>query len=94
MTKNQRIAYEWAKKTDFHSVAADYARELAGLVDELTEANQHNLNCYMQDHEELEAAKADMKQHTKCFICKNLPSSGKMTDCDKYGRCGLGYIHF
>ena len=38
MTEKQRAAYEWAKNQQFHSVAADYARELAGLVDELEAA--------------------------------------------------------
>ncbi len=36
MTDKQRIAYEWAKSHEYPSVAAQYARELAGLVDDLT----------------------------------------------------------
>lgn len=35
MTDNQKIAYEWAKSHDYPSIAAQYARELAGLVDDL-----------------------------------------------------------
>ena len=35
MTDNQKIAYEWAKSHDYPSIAARYARELAGLVDDL-----------------------------------------------------------
>ena len=38
MTDNQKIAYEWAKSHDYPSIAARYARELAGLVDDLQEA--------------------------------------------------------
>ena len=38
MTDKQRAAYEWAKAhTDYRSVAARYAQELAGLVDDLME---------------------------------------------------------
>lgn len=35
MTAEQKQAYEWAKNQDYQSVAARYARFLAGLVDEL-----------------------------------------------------------
>lgn len=35
MTDTQQTAYEWAKNQTYTSVAATYARELAGLVDEL-----------------------------------------------------------
>lgn len=38
MTDQQKAAYEWAKShPDYRSIAAGHARELAGLVDELTE---------------------------------------------------------
>ncbi len=40
MNEQQRRAYDWAKKQQFHSVAADNARELAGLVDKLMEENK------------------------------------------------------
>ncbi len=37
MTDKQKTAYEWAKShPDYRSIAAGHARELAGLVDELT----------------------------------------------------------
>ena len=35
MTSDQKKAYEWAKNQNYPSVAARYAKELAGLVDEL-----------------------------------------------------------
>ena len=35
MTGDQKKAYEWAKNQNYPSVAARYAKELAGLVDEL-----------------------------------------------------------
>lgn len=35
MTRDQKKAYEWAKNQNYPSVAARYAKELAGLVDEL-----------------------------------------------------------
>lgn len=35
MTVEQKQAYEWAKNQDYQSVAARYAKTLAGLVDEL-----------------------------------------------------------
>lgn len=37
MNDRQREAYEWAKRQSVPSVAARYAKELAGLVDELLE---------------------------------------------------------
>ena len=38
MTDNQKIAYEWAKNQDYQSVAARFAKELVGLVDDLQAA--------------------------------------------------------
>ena len=35
MTRDQKKAYEWAKNQNYPSVAARYAKELAGFVDEL-----------------------------------------------------------
>lgn len=35
MTVEQKQAYEWAKNQEYQSVAARYAKTLAGLVDEL-----------------------------------------------------------
>ena len=35
MTPEQRQAYEWAKNQNYTSVAAQYAKTLVGLVDEL-----------------------------------------------------------
>lgn len=41
MTDKQKAAYAWAKShPDYRSVAAGHARELAGLVDELTAERQ------------------------------------------------------
>ena len=41
MTDEQRQAYEWAKNQDYQSVAARYAKTLAGLVDELQAKIEH-----------------------------------------------------
>ena len=46
MTSDQKKAYEWAKNQNYPSVAARYAKELAGLVDEL-----HVASCAMQEQE-------------------------------------------
>lgn len=40
MNQEQRQAYEWAKKQNYPSVAARYAKILAGLVDEITPPNE------------------------------------------------------
>lgn len=40
MNQEQRQAYEWAKKQNYPSVAARYAKILAGLVDEITPQNE------------------------------------------------------
>lgn len=40
MNKEQRQAYEWAKNQDYPSVAAKYAKILAGLIDEMTPPNE------------------------------------------------------
>lgn len=39
MTEKQQRAYDWAKNQKFTSVAAQYARILAELVDELQAKN-------------------------------------------------------
>ena len=46
MTSDQKKAYEWAKNQNYPSVAARYANELAGLVDELQVAS-----CARQEQE-------------------------------------------
>ena len=40
MNQEQRQAYEWAKKQNYPSVVARYAKILAGLVDEITPPNE------------------------------------------------------
>ena len=40
MNQEQRQAYEWAKNQDYPSVAARYAKILAGLIDEMTPQNE------------------------------------------------------
>lgn len=40
MNQKQRQAYEWAKNQNYPSVAARYAKILAGLVDEITPPNE------------------------------------------------------
>lgn len=40
MTPEQKQAYEWAKKQNYTSVAARYAKVLADLVDELSTRNE------------------------------------------------------
>lgn len=39
VNQEQRQAYEWAKNQNYQSVAARYAKILAGLVDEITPPN-------------------------------------------------------
>lgn len=40
MDQEQRQAYEWAKNQNYSSVAARYAKILAGLIDEITQPNE------------------------------------------------------
>lgn len=40
VNQEQRQAYEWAKNQNYQSVAARYAKILAGLVDEITPPNE------------------------------------------------------
>ena len=40
MNQEQRQAYEWAKNQDYPSVAARYAKILAGLIDEMNSPNE------------------------------------------------------
>ena len=40
MNQEQRQAYEWSKNQDYQSVAARYAKILAGLVDEIATPNE------------------------------------------------------
>jgi len=44
MTKEEKIAYEWALATPHHSVAADYARVLAKYIQANKDADKHNSN--------------------------------------------------
>lgn len=45
MNQEQRQAYEWAKNQNYQSVAARYAKILAGLVDEMTPPNEPLIPC-------------------------------------------------
>lgn len=45
MNQEQRQAYEWAKSQNYQSVAARYAKVLAGLVDEMTLPNEPLTPC-------------------------------------------------
>lgn len=40
MNQEQRQAYEWAKSQNYQSVAARYAKILAGLIDEMNPPNE------------------------------------------------------
>ena len=40
VNQEQRQAYEWAKNQNYQSVAARYAKILAGMVDEITPPNE------------------------------------------------------
>lgn len=40
MNQEQMQAYEWAKNQNYQSVAARYAKILAGLVDEMAQTNE------------------------------------------------------
>ena len=78
MTDEQKAAYDWAKRQKYGSVAATYARKLAGVIDELqSQLAEANLRA--------EAAIKEMKlivdvvrekhcDDTCCFAC--------MFDCD------------
>lgn len=46
MNQKQRQAYEWAKNQNYPSVAARYAKILAGLVDEITPPNEPHAGLY------------------------------------------------
>lgn len=63
MNDKQKQAYEWAKNQKYTSVAADYARELVGVVDEL----QSELS---EVKAERDAAVADLAKTRNCSTCK------------------------
>ena len=65
MTDNQKIAYEWAKSHDYPSIAARYARELAGLVDDLQgayDAMVRDLTARTRQVRQLQGASAALRQ--------------------------------
>ena len=65
MTDNQKIAYEWAKSHDYPSIAARYARELAGLVDDLQgayDAMARDLTARTRQVRQLQGASAALRQ--------------------------------
>ena len=62
MTSDQKKAYEWAKNQNYPSVAARYAKELAGLVDELQVAS-----CARQEQERNAPLTLDDLKHSLKF---------------------------
>ena len=42
---------------------------------------------------ERDAAVRDMKQNTKCYICKNFPKDNNISHCKHFYNCGLAYIN-
>ena len=73
MTDEQKAAYDWAKRQKYGSVAATYARELAGVIDEL----QSQL---AESQRRERAAVEDLKQsehdNGKCDYCKHRTDNG------------------
>ena len=43
---------------------------------------------------ERDAAVRDMKQNTKCYICKNFPKDNNISHCKHFYNCGLAYINW
>lgn len=43
---------------------------------------------------ERDAAARDMKQNTKCYICKNFPKDNNISHCKHFYNCGLAYINW
>jgi len=84
MTNEQKEAYDWAKRQKYGSVAATYARELAGVIDELqsqlAEANRR-----------ADAAVRDLHMVSSCKTCVTLCDSSVPTSfclsCVKKGKC-------
>ena len=84
MTSDQKKAYEWAKNQNYPSVAARYAKELAGLVDELQIAS-----CARQEQERNAPLTLDelSKRNDPVFVpIKDFPNGGYWCLCQN------GYI--
>ena len=43
---------------------------------------------------ERDAAVRDMKQNTKCYICKNFLKDNNISHCKHFYNCGLAYINW
>ena len=93
MNQEQRQAYEWAKNQDYQSVAARYAKILAGLVDEIATPNEPLT--LEQAKRERDAAVADLEHLMLvfnsgecCMMCKHDhehltgPCAGTSTRCE------------
>ena len=67
MNQEQRQAYEWAKNQDYQSVAARYAKILAGLVDEIATPNEP-LTCGLVDRHGMPLRAGDTVAADKFFV--------------------------
>ena len=67
MNQEQRQAYEWAKNQDYQSVAARYAKILAGLVDEIATPNEP-LTCGLVDRHGMPLRAGDAVAADKFFV--------------------------
>lgn len=90
MTDNQKIAYEWAKSHDYPSIAARYARELAGLVDDLQgayDAMARDLAARTRQVRQLQGASAALRARQEQTPCSRCGYGGKHLDAPPCTTC-------
>lgn len=84
MNAEQQQAYEWAKNQNYQSVAARYAKTLAGAVDDLQAqltASQQETRAAVEDMKILALAMRESEELSEgcCFACtydaQNLPDN-------------------
>ena len=90
MSDTQKIAYEWSKSHVYPSIAARYARELAGLVDDLQgayDAMARDLAACTRQVRQLQGASAALRARQEQTPCSRCGYGGKHLDAPPCTTC-------
>lgn len=90
MNQEQRQAYEWAKNQDYQSVAARYAKILAGLVDEIATPNEP-LTCGLVDRHGMPLRAGDTVAAVREYGCSKYhdPDNWRRVEPQRYWEATL-----
>lgn len=80
MSTEQQLAYEWAKRQSYPSVAARHAKTLAELIDEIEAAMCRVHLCEVCKHVNYEPSQCDCE----CGTCQLPCACGECLDGDRF----------